>query len=148
MLQKRAKRTAVLRAIWLCKTEKYWTSTEMDVNMLFPDLGQFRSGNIERKKPLQQHGTVTQVHDSAWGNISCWVQNKSNSEIAGQLTIWVVYQSKLGLKNNFCLHNRWWKCLRKGPKGELRGEQIDCETQRNTTLLLKQILPRFWAFQN
>ena len=37
----------------------------MDVNMLFPDLGQFRSGNIERKKPLQQHGTVTQVHDSA-----------------------------------------------------------------------------------
>ena len=38
-----------LRATWLCKTEKYWTSTEMDVNMLFPDLGQFRSGNIERK---------------------------------------------------------------------------------------------------
>ena len=22
-------------------------------------------------------------------------------------------------KNNFCLQNRWWKCLSKGPKGEL-----------------------------
>ena len=34
---------------WLWKTEKYWTTTETDVNMRFPDLGQFRSGNIERK---------------------------------------------------------------------------------------------------
>ena len=32
-----------------CKTEKYWTTTETDLNMRFPDLGQFRSGNIERK---------------------------------------------------------------------------------------------------
>ena len=101
MLQKWAKRTAVLRATWVCKTEIYWTSTEMDVNMLFPDLGQLRSGNIEIKNPLQQHGTVMQVHDSAWRNISCWVQNKSNSEIAGQLTIWVVYQLKLCLKTIF-----------------------------------------------
>ena len=79
---------------------------------------------------------MTQVHDSAWGNISCWVQNKSNSEIAGQLTIWVVYQLKLGLKNNFCLHNRWWKCLSKGPKGELRGEKLAEEH--------KEILHYFW----
>ena len=108
----------------------------MDVNMLFPDLGQFRSGNIERKKPLQQHGTVTQVHDSAWGNISCWVQNKSNSEIAGQLTIWVVYQLKLCLKTIFV-------CKIDGENASVRGRRESC-AENKLTEKHREILHYFW----
>ena len=50
--------TQAMRALWR-------SCTIWPLPLRFPDLGQFRSGNIERKKPLQQHGTVTQVHDSA-----------------------------------------------------------------------------------
>ena len=39
-------------------------------------------------------------------------------------------------KNNFCLQNRWWKCLSKGPKVELRGEKLAEEH--------KEILHYFW----
>ena len=39
-------------------------------------------------------------------------------------------------KKNFCLQNRWWKCLSKGPKGELRGEKLAEEH--------KEILHYFW----
>ena len=33
---------------------------------------------------------------------------------------------KVSLLNSFLLHNLYWKSPREGPKGELRGEQIDC----------------------
>ena len=79
---------------------------------------------------------MTQVHDSAWRNISCWVQNKSNSEIAGQLTIWVVYQLKLCLKTIFV-------CKIDGENDSVRGWRENC-VENKLTEKHREILHYFW----
>ena len=79
---------------------------------------------------------MTQVHDSAWRNISCWVQNKSNSEIAGQLTIWVVYQLKLCLKTIFV-------CKIDGENASVRGRRENC-VENKLTEKHREILHYFW----
>ena len=79
---------------------------------------------------------MTQVHDSAWRNISCWVQNKSNSEIAGQLTIWVVYQLKLCLKTIFV-------CKIDGENASVRGRRESC-VENKLAEEHKEILHYFW----